>query len=52
MKLYLENNDIEMYSTHNKRKFVDAEKFIRTLRNKIYKCMASVVKNAYIDKIR
>ena len=51
MKLCLENNDIEMYSTYNKIKFVDAERFIRTLRNKIYKCMASVVKNLYIDKL-
>ena len=27
----------EMYSTFNKRKFVAAEKFIRILKNKIYK---------------
>ena len=30
-------NDIEMYSTHNEGKSVVAERFIRTLRNKICK---------------
>ena len=30
---------------------VIAERFIRTLKNKIYKCMASVSENAYIDKL-
>ena len=30
-------NIIEMYSTHNEGKFVVAERFIRTLKNKIYK---------------
>ena len=30
-------NAIEMYSTHNKGKFVFAERFIRILKNKIYK---------------
>ena len=29
-------NDIEMYSTHNEGKSVFAERFIRTLKNKIY----------------
>ena len=37
MKLWLEKNDIEMYSTHNEGKSVVAERFIRTLRNKICK---------------
>ena len=31
MKSFLQNNDIEMYSIHNERKFVIAEKFIRNL---------------------
>ena len=35
MKSWLETNDIEMYSTHNKGKSVAAEIFIRTLKNKI-----------------
>ena len=40
-----------MYSTHNERKSIVAEKFIRTLKNKIYKYMSSISKNEYIDKI-
>ena len=35
MKSCLQDNDIGMYSTHNEVKAVVAEKFIRTLRNKI-----------------
>ena len=38
-----------MYSTHNKGKSVVAERFIRTLKNKIY--MTSISKNVYIDKL-
>ena len=51
MKLWLEKNCIEMYSTHNEGKSVIAEKFIRTLKNKIYKYMTSVSKNVYVDKL-
>ena len=40
-----------MYSTNNEGKSVVAEKFIRTLKNKIYKHMTSVSKNVYIDKL-
>ena len=40
-----------MHSTHNEGKFVVAEKFIRTLKSKIYKYMASISKNMYIDKL-
>ena len=36
-KKYLQDNDIVMYSTHNEGKSVVAKKFIRTLKNKIYK---------------
>ena len=42
MKSFLQNNNIEMYSTHNEGKFVIAERFIRTLKIKIYKYMISV----------
>ena len=35
-------NDIEMYSMHNERKSVIAERFIRTLKNIIYKYMTSI----------
>ena len=50
MKSWLEQNGIEMYSTHNKGKPVAAGRFIRIFKNKVYKYMASVSKNAYIDK--
>ena len=51
MKSWLEKYDIEMYSTHNAGKSVAAERFIRTLKNKIYKYMTSVSKNVYIVKL-
>ena len=52
MKSWLEKkNDIEMYSTYNEGKSVVAERFIRTLKNKIYKYMTSISKNGYIDKL-
>ena len=47
----LQDNDIEMYSTNNEGKSVIAERFIRTLKNKIYKYMTSISKNVYIDKL-
>ena len=40
-----------MSSTHNEGKSVVAERFIRTIKDKIYKCMTSVSKNVYIDKL-
>ena len=40
-----------MYSTHNKAKFVIAERFIGTLKNKIYKYMTSISKKVHIDKL-
>ena len=40
-----------MYSIHNKGKSVVAERFIRTLKTKIYKYMTSISKNVYIDKL-
>ena len=51
MKSWLENNSIEIYSAHNKGKSVVAERFIRTLKNKIYKYMTSVSKYVYIDSL-
>ena len=47
----VKNNDIEMYSIHNEEKSVVAERFIRTLKTKIYKYMASISKNVYIDRL-
>ena len=49
MKSWLQDNDIGMYSTHNEVKAVVAEKFIRTLRNKIWKYMTLLLKHLYID---
>ena len=51
MKSLLEKITIEMYSTHNEGKSVVAERFIRTLKNKIYKHITSISKNVYIDKL-
>ena len=50
-KKWLKDNHIEMYSTNNERKSVVAERFIRTLKNKIYNYMTSMSKNVYIDKL-
>ena len=47
----MQDNNIERYSTHNEGKSVVAERFIKTLKNKIYKYMTSVSKNVYIDKL-
>ena len=38
-----------MYSTHNEGKSIVAERFIRILKNKIYKHMTAVPKNVYFD---
>ena len=51
MKSWLEKTDIEMYSTHNEEKYVFGERFIRTLKTKIYEYMTSVSKIIYIDKL-
>ena len=48
---WLRDNNIAMYSTHNEGKSVVAERFIRTLKSKIYKYMTSISKNVYIDKL-
>ena len=50
-KKWLKDNDVDMYSIHNEGKSVVAERFIRTLKTKIYKYMTSVSKNVYIDKL-
>ena len=50
-KKWLQDNDIVMYSTHNEGKSVVAERFIRTLKSKIYKYMTSISKNVYINKL-
>ena len=42
---FLKTNDIEMYSTYNEEKSVVAERFIRMLKNKIFKDMTTISKN-------
>ena len=51
MKSWLEKNTIKVYSIHKEGKFVVAEKFFRILKNKIYKCMTSISKNVFIEKL-
>ena len=43
-KKWLQDNDIVMHSTNIEGKSVIAERFIRTLKNKIYKYMTSISK--------
>ena len=50
-KSWLQDNDIEIYLTHNEGKPAVAERFIRTLKNKIYKYMPLMSKNMCMDKI-
>ena len=46
---FLKENETEMYSTFNKGKSVVAERFIKTLKNKIYKQMTFIGKNVYLN---
>ena len=46
---WLGDNNILMYSAYNKGKSVAAERFIRTLKSKIYKKMTTDNKNSYLD---
>ena len=48
-KDFLKINNIEMYSTFNEGKSVVAERFVRILKNKIFKHMIAISKNVYID---
>ena len=48
-KKWLSDNDITMYSTYNEGRSVVAEKFIRTLKNNLYKHMTATGKNVYYD---
>ena len=48
-KKWLSDNNIIMYSTYNEGKSVVAERFIRTLKSKLYKHMAAIGKNVYYD---
>ena len=50
-KKWLKDNDIEMYSVHNEGKSSVAERFIRTLKTKIYKYMTFISKIVYIHTL-
>ena len=43
-KKFLKRSNIEMYSTYNEGKSVVTERFIRTLKNKIFKYMTTISK--------
>ena len=46
---FLKINNTEMHSTYNEGKSAVAERFIRTLKNKIFKHMTAISKNVYFD---
>ena len=48
-KKWLSDNDIIMYSKYNEGKSVVVGRFIRTLKNKLYKNMTAIGKNIYYD---
>ena len=48
-KRWLQEINIEMYSTHNEGKSVIAERFMKTLKHKVYKYMTSNSRNVYFD---
>ena len=50
-KKWLKDNDIEMHSIHNEGTSAVAERFIRTLKTKIYKYVTSISKNVYFNKL-
>ena len=50
-KRFLKNNKIEIYSIYNEGKSIVAERFIKTLKNKIFKHMSAISKNVYFDVI-
>ena len=49
LKIFLKINNIKMYPTFNEGKSVVAEKFIKTLKKKIFKHMTAVSKNVYFN---
>ena len=51
MKSWQEENNTEMHLTYNEGKSIVAERFIRTLKNKVYKYPTSIFKKMCIDKL-
>ena len=50
-KRFLKINNVDMYSKKNEGKPVVSERFVRTLKNKIFKHMAAIFKNVYFDAL-
>ena len=51
MELCFQDNDTEMYLTRSEVKSVNTERFIRTLKKKMYKYNTLVSKIVYINKL-
>ena len=51
MKSWFERSNIEKYSTHSERKSIVVGRFIRTLKNTIYKYMTLISKYVYTDNL-
>ena len=51
MEWWLQENLIEMHQTKNKGKSVVAERFVRTLKNKICKYLTAIFKNVCFEKL-
>ena len=51
MKSWLHNNGIEMYSIRKKGKSIIAERYIKTLKSKIFKHMTAASKYVYMDQL-
>ena len=48
----MQDNDIEIYANHDEGKSVVTERFIKVFKNKFYKCITSVSKIHYADKLK
>ena len=51
IKIWLQDNYLKLYLIHDEGKSVVAERFLRTLKNKIYKYMTLVSRNVSIDML-
>ena len=51
-EIMVKRNDIETYSKHNGGKSIFIERFIKTLKNEIYKYLILISKNMCIDKLK
>ena len=49
MKPFLQNNDIEIYSTHNEGKSLTPKRLIRTIKSKFRNTRLQFHENVYID---